>query len=321
MKCSRFAVVGVAAVFAAGSFAFAQATQPGKDNKQGAKAPQPKKDHPTSAPTATGQPEGQPPLPPGWTEADMQACATAGIPGEQHAQLAKSIGTWTGNTTMWMAPGMEPTQSTCISTISGFMDGRFTKCKMEGDMPGMGPFNGFGIYGFDNVAQKYQAVWIDNCSTGIMTGTGELSSDGSTMTWKFSYTCPITKKLTTFREIDRFTGKDSKTTELYSIDPKSGKEFKMMEIVSTRSPGSQASAVPISNRKVDAGCANCVFHVPGVQSCKLVVMLDGQPYFVSGAKNVDPHQFCNGAKQVVVSGNIEEDWFVATTFQMATAKP
>lgn len=320
MKCSRIAIVGVAALFAAGSFAFAQTTQPGKDNKQGTKAP-PGKGQGQSPASYGQQPEGQPPLPPGWTEADMQACATAGTPGAQHAQLAKSIGTWTGNTTMWMAPGMEPTQSTCTSTIAGIMDGRFTKCKLEGEMPGMGPFNGFGIYGFDNVAQKYQAVWIDNCGTGIMTGIGELSSDSSTMTWKFSYTCPITKKLTTMREIDRFTGKDSKTTELFSIDPKSGKEFKMMEIVFTRSPGSQASAVPISNRKVDAGCANCVFHMPGVQSCKLAVMVDGQVYFVSGAKNVDAHQFCSGPKQVVVSGDIEEDYFVATAFEVKTAKP
>jgi hypothetical protein len=320
MKCSRFAIVGVAALFAAGSFAFAQATQPGKDNKQGAKAP-PGKGQGQSPASYGQQPEGQPPLPPGWTEADMQACATASTPGEQHAQLAKSIGTWTGNTKMWMAPGMEPTQSTCTSTVAGIMDGRFTKCKMEGEMPGMGPFNGFGIYGFDNVAQKYQAAWIDNCGTGIMTGIGELSSDGSTMTWKFSYTCPITKKPTTMREIDRFTGKDSKTTELFGIDPKSGKEFKMMEIVFTRSPGSQASAVPISNRKVDAGCANCVFHMPGVQSCKLAVMVDGQVYLVSGAKNVDAHQFCSGPKQVVVSGDIEEDYFVATAFEVKTAKP
>lgn len=308
MKCSRFAVVGVAAVFAAGSFAFAQAQQPGKDKK---------KDAPYGAPTATGQPQGQPPLPPGWTEADMQACATASIPGEQHAYLAKAIGSWTGKTTMWMAPGMEPTQSACTNIISGFMDGRFTKSELSGDMPGMGPFSGFGLFGFDNTAQKYQAVWIDNCGTVMMFGTGELSSDKNTMTWKFSYTCPITKKPVTMREVDRTTGKDTKTTELYSIDPKSGKEFKMMEILFTRSPGgSQASAMPISNRKVDAGCANCVYHMPGVQSCKLVVMVDGSPYFVSGAKNIDPHQFCSGAKQVVVSGNIEEDWFVATAFQV-----
>ncbi len=321
MKCSRFAIVGVAAVFAAGSLAFAQATQPGKDNKQGTKAPTGEAPAAPTAPAATGQPaQGQPPLPPGWTEADMEACATAGIPGAQHAQLARSIGSWTGKTTMWMAPGMEPTQSTCTSTIAGFMDGRFTKCKLEGEMPGMGPFNGFGIYGFDNTAQKYQAVWIDNCGTGMMTGTGDLSSDGTTMTWKFSYTCPVAKKLTTMREIDRFTGKDSKTTELFAIDPKSGKEFKMMEIIFTRSPGSQASATPISNRKVDAGCASCVFHMPGVQSCKVAVMVDGQAYFVSGA-NVDAHQYCSGPKQVVVSGNIEEDWFVATAFQVQTAKP
>ena len=34
------------------------------------------------------------------------------------------------------------------------MDGRFIKVEVEGEMPGMGPFHGFGIYGFDNVTQE-----------------------------------------------------------------------------------------------------------------------------------------------------------------------
>jgi hypothetical protein len=122
------------------------------------------------------------------------------------------------------------------------MDGRFTKCEITGDMPGMGPFNGFGLYGYDNVAQKFQSTWIDNCGTGMMTGTGELSSDGRTLTWNFSYHCPITRKPTTLREVERITGKDTKTLEMFGIDPKSGKEFKMMEIAFTRKPGTGAAA-------------------------------------------------------------------------------
>jgi hypothetical protein len=54
------------------------------------------------------------------------------------------------------------------------MDGRFIKLEMEGDMPGMGPFHGFGLYGYDNVSQKYQATWIDNCGRGS-TGTQKSS--------------------------------------------------------------------------------------------------------------------------------------------------
>lgn len=182
-------------------------------------------------------PQQQPQLPPGWTEADMQACIEAGTPGENHAFLVEGAGVWEGKGKMWMAPGMTPIDSESTATITPIMDGRYVKCEMAGEMPGMGPFNGFGIYGFDNVSQKFQSSWIDNMSTGQMFGTGERSSDGKTLTWTYTYQCPITKKATTMREIERITGKDTRTMEMHGIDPKSGKEFKMMEITLTRKSG------------------------------------------------------------------------------------
>jgi hypothetical protein len=226
-RTSLFTVVGLAAI--AGSIAIAQPT----------------KDKPaTPAAKPATQPAGQPEmkLPPGWTAEDMQACTAAATPGPMHQVLAQAVGVWSGPSKMWMAPGTEPVASTCSTTITSTMDGRYIKCETSGDMPGMGPFSGFGIYGFDNVTQKFQAAWIDNCGTGISNGTGELSSDGGTLTWTYHYTCPITKKLTTMREIQHTTGKDSKTIEMFGTDPHSGKEFKMMEIALTRKPAAPASA-------------------------------------------------------------------------------
>src|SRR5690606_38232332 len=121
------------------------------------------------------------------------------------------------------------------------------KCEITGDMPGMGPFNGFGIYGYDNVAQQFQCSWIDNCGTAIMNGKGELSSDGKTLTWTFSYHCPITKKLTTMREVERITGVNPKRLTRYGSQPKPGKDYKMTEIAFTRGDGPTA-AVPTSTR-------------------------------------------------------------------------
>ena len=222
---TRTSLFAVAGLVAAAGLAIAQ---PAKDK--------PAPGHTPHAKPASAQPAGQPEmqLPPGWTPADMQACIAAGTPGEQHAKLAADAGVWQGKTKMWMAPGTEPMESTVKSTITPILDGRFVKCQMEGEMPGMGPFSGFGVYGFDNVTQKYQATWIDNCSTTIMMGTGEASSSGDTMTWKYNSTCPLTKKPTTMREVDKNTGKDSKVMEMYTIDPKSGKEYKMMEVTFTR---------------------------------------------------------------------------------------
>ena len=178
-------------------------------------------------------PEGAKPemkLPPGWTEADMQACMAAGTPGKMHEELAKDIGVWAGKTTMWMGPGTEATKSECTATYSSFMDGRFIKCEIAGEMPGMGAFSGFGLYGFDNVTQKFVSTWVDNHGTGIMIGEGERSPGAKSMTWKFTYNCPIQKKPCVMREVDTVTGPRTKKFEMFGADPKSGKEYRMMLI-------------------------------------------------------------------------------------------
>lgn len=183
-------------------------------------------------PGAGQQPEMK--LPPGWTEADTQACMAAGAPGKMHEHLTRDVGVWQGKTTMWMGPGAEPVTSECTTTVKSMMDGRFVQCEVTGDMPGMGPFHGFGLYGFDNVTQQFVSTWVDNCGTGFMNGTGEMSADGKTMTWKCTYNCPIRKKPTEMREVDTITGPNTKTFEMYGADPKTGKEYKMMTIEYTR---------------------------------------------------------------------------------------
>jgi len=75
---------------------------------------------------------------------------------------------------------------------------------------------------------------IDNQGTGIMNGTGELSADGKVLTWTYTFNCPLTKKPTPMREIETITGDKTKTLEIYSVEPKSGKEYKMMVIEFTK---------------------------------------------------------------------------------------
>jgi hypothetical protein len=184
----------------------------------------------------------QPQLPPGWTEADMKACMEAGTPGKNHERLTAEVGEWQGKATMWMAPGAEPMSSECSAKVSKIMDGRFTQVEHDGEMPGMGPYKGMGIYGFDNVSKKFTSTWIDNHGTGIMRGEGELSPDGKTLTWQFTYNCPLQKGPAVMREIETRTGPDSKKVEMYGNDPKSGKEFKMMVIELTRKGNAPAAA-------------------------------------------------------------------------------
>lgn len=181
---------------------------------------------------ALTQPEMQ--LPPGWTADDMQACMMAATPGPEHAMLAKDAGDWQGKTTMWMAPNTDPVESEGVMTVTPILDGRFMKIEMTGEMPGMGPYNGSGLCGFDNVTKKYVATWIDNWSTAIMTGKGERSPDGKKMTWTYTASCPIAGKEITVRQVETITGPNSKTLEMFAPDPKTGEEFQTMKIELTR---------------------------------------------------------------------------------------
>ncbi len=190
------------------------------------------------------QAQGTPPemqLPPGWTAEDMEACMVAGTPGEMHAHLAKGVGTWQAKTTMWMYPGAEPMESEGEMVTESIMDGRYVRTNMTGEIPGMGEYKGEGVYGYDNVAGHFVSNWFDSMSTGIMDGKGKLSEDGKTLTWTYSYHCPITKKPVTMREVETVLGPDSKTLEMFGADPKSGKEFKMMSIQLDRQDGANAS--------------------------------------------------------------------------------
>lgn len=174
-------------------------------------------------------------LPPGWTPEDLMACMAAGTPGKMHERLAKEAGEWKGKNTMWMMPGSDPVTTDCKCTVTAMMDGRFVQTNMLGEMPGMGPYKGFGVAGYDNLTQKFVSLWLDNHSTSMMNGTGEISADGKVITWKFNFTCPLTKKPAVMREIDTITGPNTKTLEMWGPEPKSGKEYKMMVIELTKS--------------------------------------------------------------------------------------
>jgi hypothetical protein len=207
-------LVAVAAV--ATTIALAQ--QPAKDAKPAAKAP-------------AGQPEMK--LPPCVSMEDMMTCQTAGMPGKMHEWLAKGVGTWNNKDTFWMCPGADPMPSASTAKVTAIMDGRFIQVEHNGDMQGH-PFIGNGVYGYDNVAQKFQGTWIDNCGSAIMPATGVLGADNKSITWTYTYTCPITKKQTTMRQVQKWVSENEQLMEMYAIDARTQKEFKMIESRMTR---------------------------------------------------------------------------------------
>jgi hypothetical protein len=164
----------------------------------------------------------------------MDAMMQAGTPGKPHQELAKQAGTWDLAVKAWMKPGAPPQESkgTCERTM--ILGGRVLTEKVTGDpMGGMGPFEGFGLSGFDNVSGKYWGTWTDNMGTGVMMSTGTCNEKTSTCTFKGSYMDPITKKTKHNRMVEHWDGADKSVVEFYESG-KNGKEAKMMEITYTR---------------------------------------------------------------------------------------
>ncbi len=89
-------------------------------------------------------------------------------------------------------------------------------------------------------------------------------------------------------------------------------------------PDSSQGAETAPRMNVVAGCATCIFDMPGATGCTLAVKIDGAAYLVTGAEMDDlgdahaSDGLCNTERDAVVEGKIEGDRFVATHFTLTS---
>ena len=152
--------------------------------------------------------------------------------GEQHKMLAKTAGTWTGDVTMWMADGAPPMKSTSTSVTKTIYGGLYQETTHKGDMMGM-PFEGKSITGYDNLKKEYFSTWIDNMGSGVMVMTGTWDDANKKLNYTGTTKC-MNGQDATMREVFTMTDDNNHMLEMYAPDPKTGKEYKNMEIKYTR---------------------------------------------------------------------------------------
>ncbi len=113
----------------------------------------------------------------------MLKMMAAGAPGEHHRVLDTLIGEWQGFVRIRMEPGAEPMEMPTTISREWVLGGRYVteSVKSETDM---GPFEGMGVMGYNNLDGLYEVGWIDNMSTGIFTEQG--SYEARTKTFRFS---------------------------------------------------------------------------------------------------------------------------------------
>jgi hypothetical protein len=161
------------------------------------------------------------------SDADMKAMMAYATPGEVHQMLAKTVGNWTADVTMWMQPGAPPTTSKAECTNEMILGGRYLQSKNKGIFFGA-PFEGIGIIGYDNAKKAFVTSWIDNMGTGLMYLTGTWDAASKSIVFTGNMVDPVAGGEVKVKQVMKFPDDNSQIMEMYSYT--NGKEFKNMEI-------------------------------------------------------------------------------------------
>lgn len=164
-------------------------------------------------------------------DATMEAWMKAGQPGKPHQRLAALVGSWEAQTKFWMDPAAAPLEAPGTIEYRMVMGGRFLEEKVSSEFMGS-PFKGLGLYGYDNVTGKLQAIWIDDMSTGIYSYSGSMNEAGDEMILSSRFQDPITGESKESRSVMRVFG--DKLHYISYEKTEGGAERKMMEITATR---------------------------------------------------------------------------------------
>lgn len=165
-------------------------------------------------------------------QAMMEAYEKAGTPGPHHEHLNDLVGNWTYAVTMWMEPGAPPMESQGTMEAKWVYGGRFVETSIQGEFMGEA-FEGRGVDGYDNAAQKHFGFWVDSTGTTPMFSTGDCSDGGKVMTMTSDFVDPASGETVHQRAVTKVVDHDHHVMEMYHTMG-DGKEHKVMEMTATR---------------------------------------------------------------------------------------
>jgi hypothetical protein len=155
------------------------------------------------------------------------------MPGPEHAELQKTVGTWEKTQRMRWSPDAEWMTTTCTSQVTPLLGGRYVMEQLGFEMMGM-PMEGLSITGFDNMTGEYTSLWADSMSTWWTSSRGKAAADGSI---DFRGTMTDVAGSRPFRMVLR-QGPDSGHMDMYDTIPPHG-EVLVMTIDSKRVGGAR----------------------------------------------------------------------------------
>lgn len=158
-------------------------------------------------------------------EAMMKAYMEMMKLGPAHNMLAQLEGDWTYNMISYENPEA-PMKMTGTATKKMVMDGRYLREDFKGDYMGM-PFTGVSISGYNNTTKKFESMWFDSMSTGLMLSHGEYA-EGNTMTMFSEHANPMTGEMMNVKMVTEIVDDTKHIFRSYVV--KDGEEIKQMEI-------------------------------------------------------------------------------------------
>lgn len=112
-----------------------------------------------------------------------KALDEAMTPGAAHKRLEPMVGKFDVRILTWVDPSQPPVESSASAVSVWVLENRYVQTMLVG-APSADAFRGIGYIGYDNVAKRYQAAWMDNGSTAITLYTGGFDAEGKSATMK-----------------------------------------------------------------------------------------------------------------------------------------
>jgi hypothetical protein len=155
-------------------------------------------------------------------------------PGPEHRALEFMIGEWDAAVKATPAPGTPATTTMGTEKNEWVLNNRFVQSHYTGFMNNA-PFNGIAYMGFNDATKKYESIWMDSNSSGIMLMTGDLDAKTHTMTFSGDGEDPTgTKKH--YRSITKIESNDKFVFSMMDTGP-DGTESTILQITYTRKSG------------------------------------------------------------------------------------
>ena len=168
------------------------------------------------------------------TDAEIAAAMEKAMtPGEAQKKLDFLVGTFDVTIRTWLDPSKPPYESTATSVATWVLGNRYVQQMLAGYIAGE-PWSGIGYAGYDNVAKRYVATYMDTGSTGMEWYTGTMDASGKLAKMTATIRDEVTGKTRTLEMRLRIADNGDHVTELWESNLSGGKMAKIMELQYTR---------------------------------------------------------------------------------------